>query len=92
MTATPTAIRTTDEASKRTVQRRNKFIRDQIDFTSGGAVTKLTIGLLNSFNKNARSKILEDGNIGYAYIDAEHMVSMKANLGLSWEKMKVMAR
>ena len=74
------------------MQRRNKFIKDQIEFTSGGAATEQTINLLNSLDRDERTKILEKSNIDAAHIDAEHMVSMKTNLGLFWEKMKTMAR
>jgi len=39
-----------------------------------------------------RAEILKLGSMESCSIDAEKMVSMKAHLGLPWEKMKVMAR
>ena len=93
-TPTPAALKDSTEVSKRTIQRRSKFLKEQINFVSGSAkATSLQTGaIIKSMTTDKREEILKMGNIKSVEIDAEKMVAMKAHLGLPWEKMKVMAR
>ena len=92
MCAVPQPVKPSDQSSTRSVQRRNEYLRSQIDFVSGGAFAHQTISLIKSMGKDERAKILKSANLVTAHIDAEQMVAMKCNLGFSWEKLKVIAR
>ena len=62
---------------------------------SGNSAESVTIqseALLKSIPAEERQKILKAGKVNPASIGAEKFVAMKANLGLPWQKMRVMAR
>ena len=90
LTPTPVAAKDSRDASKRTIQKRNSFIKGQIVLSSK-SVEYQTGKLVRSFGTEERTDILKSGSI-HAHIEAEELVAMKANLGLPWEKMKSMAR
>ena len=95
MTHTPQPIKESTNVHKRTLQLRNKFLKDQISMACGGsqqASTKQTGILFKSFTPEIRQEILKSGEIKPIEIQAEQLVSMKANLSLPWEKMKVLGR
>ena len=77
------------------MKRRNNFISRQLEETAGSSTAakiKQTAVLLKSFDECERTKILEVANVGQAEINAEEMVALKADIGIPWEKMKIMAR
>lgn len=91
MTQVPNARKDSTEVTKRTLQRRNNFLKDNISLVSGGATACQTSSLLKSFSRDIRISILTKANIT-PFIDEKSLVAMRSDLGLSWEKMKAMAR
>ena len=92
LTPTPTAKKESSTVCERTIQRRNLFLKRQLDTASGGATAYQAGKLLKTFSRADRREILKDGKIDSSHIDAEQLVAMKSDLSLSWEKMKTMAR
>ena len=92
LTPTPTAVKPSSIASQRTIQRRNGFLKQQLETTSGGVTDYQTGRLVKSLSKFDRQEVLKQSNIDGFYIDAEQLVAMKSDLGLSWEKMKTMTK
>ena len=79
----------------KTITRRNKAIHHQLHKIAGNssdAVATQTGKLFNSFDEATRSDILSAGNIPSATISPKHMVAMKVDLGIPWEKLKTIAR
>ena len=94
MTITPTPIQKTssETASTRTLQRRSKFIENQLVAVSGEGATKQLSAVFKSQKGDTREKILKCAGIPTQEISAEEMVAMKAHLGLSWGKIKAVGR
>ena len=92
LTPTPKPKKKSSFVCERTIQRRNLFLKNQIKTSSGGATAFQTGELLKTLSKVERMEILKKGGIDSPHIDAEKLVAMKSDLGLSWEKMKTMAR
>ena len=95
LTSTPQPNKNSDMACTRTIEKRNRFLRDQVKSTSGstnGAFTTQTSQLLKSCEKETREDILKMANITHTSISPEEIVSMKAHLGIPWEKLKTMSR
>ena len=88
MTPTPLHRTSSEIASKRTLQRRSKFLGNQLSAVSGEGSTKQLGTVLKSVNRVTREKILKSAGISANKISAEEMVAMKAHLGLSWGKIK----
>ena len=88
-------MKQSDEAGKRTLQRRNKILKKQIETSSGNseATFNRQAGMLmKTLSKDQRSQVLKSAKISPIEIGAEEMVAMKADLGILWEKLKNMAR
>ena len=82
-------------ACSKTISRRNKYIKSQIEATSGSNKEDILIQtskLVKSFDEEARVTILRNANISPVEIDAETMVAMKVDMGIPWEKLKTMSR
>ena len=82
-------------AAKRTVARRNQFLKNQLEFSAGSSNNSLELQtgkLLKSFGDEEQRKIVVEANISPVEIDAEQMVAMKVDLGIPWEKPKTMSR
>ena len=91
LTPTPMASKSSSTATKRTIQLRNKFIRNQIE-TSSKDLEVQTGFFVRSFGVDERRTILKEAGISQASIGAKEMVAMKSNLGLPWERMKALNR
>lgn len=66
----------------------------QLKITTGGsteAIVKQTSKIINSLSVHAKKKIAANTRLS-STLSAESMVSMKADLGIPWEKMIKMAR
>ena len=88
-------MKQSDEAGKRTLQRRNKILKKQIETSSGNSeatFNRQTGMLMKTLSKDQRSQVLKSAKISPIEIGAEEMVAMKADLGILWEKLKNMAR
>ena len=92
LTSTPKAMKSSEEASKRTVQRRTSFLKRQLKLTSGDSSATQTCALLKSFHKEERQTILKEGNLSSNYISPQDMVTLKSTLGIPWEKLKTIGR
>ena len=91
MTPTPVATKGSSAVCRRTIQKRNNFIKDQIACSSKDI--DLQTGLLvKSFQASERQTIIEKAGIKPAFIGPAELVAMKSNLGLPWERMKAMSR
>ena len=93
--STPKAIKQSDEAGKRTLQRRNKILKKQTETSFGSseaAFSRQAGMLMKTLSKDQRSQILKSAKISPIEIGAEEMVAMKVDLGIPWEKLKNMAR
>ena len=79
----------------KTISRRNKVIHHQLTKIAGNsndAVATQTGQLFRSFDEETRSDILKTGDIPSVNISSKHMVAMKVDLGIPWEKLKTIAR
>ena len=93
LTSTPKAKKDSSEASIRTLQRRNQNIKNHIENSCGKSSLTSQVGsLLKGVKMEQRSEILKMANIKPMEINAEEMVAMKVDLGIPWEKLKLMAR
>ena len=93
-TSTPKPIKGSDYISQRTLCRRNKFLMEQLQNTSGHSeeasaiqTSKLAISIWDG----KRHDILEKVGISPAVITPKNMAAMKVDLGMPWEKVKCMA-
>uniref|UniRef100_A0A7M5V9V7 Uncharacterized protein n=1 Tax=Clytia hemisphaerica TaxID=252671 RepID=A0A7M5V9V7_9CNID len=92
LTVIPAAEKDSTESSKRTIQKRTKLLRETIALASGGVFLHQTRDILKSIGADDRMKILDNGGISAVHIDAELLVAMKADLDLSWQRMKALSR
>lgn len=92
MTPTPVQRTSSEAASTRTLQRRSKFLENQLITVSGDGAAKQLGAVLKSQTEDTRERILKSAGISTNDISAEEMVAMKAHLGLSWGKVKAMGR
>ena len=81
-----------DSVSDRTIRRRKTFIKGQLQLCSGQSTSIVTSKLLKSYPQVEREKILEDANISKVIISAESLVSLKADMGIPWQKNHTMSR
>ena len=94
-TSTPKPIKRSENASSKTVCRRNKSLMGQLNNACGNtekASVVQTSKLLKSFEEDHRKNILMKAGIVAADIAPEEMVAMKVDMGIPWEKVKCMAR
>ena len=73
-------------------RRRNQQIRKGIEFASKSSAPKQVGLLMNSFSSQEKEIFSEETGLGEIKISAEEMISLKANLGMPWEKLKKMGR
>ena len=90
--STPRAIKKSSEVSIRTLQRRSRHLRQQLNVTSSGDAATQSAALLKSFPKKERENILKEGNLVANHIGAEDLVALKSSLGIPWEKLKTVGR
>ena len=92
MTSTPKAEK--ENITDRTKRRRVTCLRQTLNISSGTINSEIhtTSRLLKSFEKDKREKILKEAGISHSSIMPETMVAMKADMGIPWEKLKVMSR
>ena len=91
LTPTPVANKSSTSAFKRTIQRRNVFIKDQLQSTSKDLVAQAGF-FMKSLGLQERQLLINEAGIKPSHIEASEMVAMKSNLGLSWERMKTLVR
>jgi len=82
MTHIPNASKDSTEVTKRTLQRRNNFLKANLSIVSGGATACQTASLLKSFTLEIRIAILKKAHIT-PFIDEKSLVAMKSDLRLS---------
>ena len=94
LTSTPKPIKISSDASKRTIYNRNKFLKSQLEITSGSQDSAIlqTGELFKSFGTEERKVILEKVHIKPAEIFAYRLVAMKTDVGIPWEKLKTISR
>ena len=95
MTHTSQAVKTSESVCSKTLFDRNKHLKHQLQKTSGNATqaTAMQTGkLLKSFDRETRKDILKQGGVPRVEINADTMVGMKVDIGLSWEGLKVVSR
>ncbi|XP_047140285.1 uncharacterized protein LOC105850260 isoform X1 [Hydra vulgaris] len=92
---TTKSFKTSTEISQKTIYRRQKQLHQSL-IDNAGPTKKAKIQqvalMLNSFNKNDKIDILKKSNLSQVEIGPEDIVSLKADCGLPWEKMKKMIR
>ncbi|XP_047127237.1 uncharacterized protein LOC124808269 isoform X1 [Hydra vulgaris] len=92
---TTKSFKTSTEISQKTIYRRQKQLHQSL-IDNAGPTKKAKIQqvalMLNSFNKNNKIDILKKSNLSQVEIGPEDIVSLKADCGLPWEKMKKMIR
>lgn len=94
-TSTPKPVKNSNEVCKRTIEKRNKFLKNQLLFSSGGNESGFSVQtgkLVKSLKENERVEILKRANITTKSITPEEFVAMKADLSIPWSKLKTMSR
>ena len=95
LSSTPKAIQSSENVCKKILRNRTKFVTNQIDLcasSSKKSVLVQTTALLKRVDIDERSYILEKANIPRAELTSDVLVAMKADMGIPWEKLKVMSR
>ena len=95
LTSTPMMEKPSDQACKRTVANRNKFLMNMMKTTSGettNAMVSQTAKLIKSCDVEKRKAILKSAKIPSADIPENTLVAMKVDMGIPWEKLKTMSR
>ena len=85
LTSSPKAIKQSNEAGKRTLQRRKKILKKQIETRCGSseaASNRQAEMLMKTLRKDQRSKILKSAKIIPIEIGAEEMLEMKVDLAI----------
>nr|XP_047146260.1 uncharacterized protein LOC124819103 [Hydra vulgaris] len=92
---TPKICKTSNSINQKTIKRRQNQIHQSL-VKNAGLAKKAKINqaalMLNSFNDNDKINILKQEKIPQVQIESEDIVSLKADCGLPWEKMKKMIR
>ena len=91
-TSTPKAIKPSEECCIRTVQRRNKLLKKNIEFSTATSAPKQTGLLVNSFTKIEKKTLKKETGMKEVEISAEEMIAIKAKLGIPWGKLNTMGR
>ncbi|XP_057313751.1 V(D)J recombination-activating protein 1-like [Hydractinia symbiolongicarpus] len=94
-TSTPKPVKNSNEVCKRPIEKRNKFLKNQLLFSSGGNESGFSVQtgkLVKSLKENERVEILKRANITTKSITPEEFVAMKADLSIPWSKLKTMSR
>ena len=79
------------DASKRTVRRRNDNIGEVRSITSGGEALVQLASEIKSLNKEDREGLLLEAQLPIV-IPVDHALSMKADLGIPWNKLRILRR
>ena len=95
LTSTPITTKPSDQTSRRTIAKRNKFLVNMFKSTSGDsnqAFEAQTSSFVKSLDEEQRQNILKEANITSAKISEDMMVAMKVDMRVPWEKLKTMSR
>ena len=80
-----------ENVTPRQLSRTSKFMKGQIEITSGTENVKRQqkqVGnLIKSYGEEERRKVLENAGISESEINEEELLSVKANLGIPWRKL-----
>lgn len=79
------------DASRRTVKRRSEDIGRVRSFTSGGDTRAQIAAEVKSLSKVEREELLQKAQLP-VYIPTEHALAMKADLGITWNTLRILRR
>ncbi|XP_065667077.1 uncharacterized protein LOC136087630 isoform X2 [Hydra vulgaris] len=94
-THAPKAYVNSAQAAQSTLRLRNINIAKHFETLAGNlndAVANQTSKLLNSLSQDTRHSILDNAGLNHSEISASVMVAMKTDMGVPWEKLKIMSR
>ncbi|XP_065672293.1 uncharacterized protein LOC136090116 [Hydra vulgaris] len=94
-THAPKAYVNSAQAAQSTLRLRNTNIAKHFETLAGNlndAVANQTSKLLNSLSQDTRHSILDNAGLNHSEISASVMVAMKTDMGVPWEKLKIMSR
>ncbi|XP_047136184.1 uncharacterized protein LOC124813329 isoform X3 [Hydra vulgaris] len=94
-TQTPKAYVNSAQAAESTLRLRNTNILKHFETVAGiscDSSISQTSKLLLSFEPDQRQSILSNTKLNHTKISANVMVAMKTDMGIPWEKLKVMSR
>ncbi|XP_047130965.1 V(D)J recombination-activating protein 1-like [Hydra vulgaris] len=94
-TQTPKAYVNSAQAAESTLRLRNTNILKHFETVAGNSCDSSisqTSKLLLSFEPDQRQSILSNTKLNHTKISANVMVAMKTDMGIPWEKLKVMSR
>ncbi len=91
MVRVPHSVVSTSDASSRTIARRNKAIDGIRDLVSCGDSASQMREEIRHLNKNERQELLHDAGFTLN-IAPEQGLAMKADLGLPWNKLRIVRR
>ncbi|XP_065675447.1 uncharacterized protein LOC136091667 [Hydra vulgaris] len=91
----PKAYKDSANCSNSSLRKRQKYLLEQFNHTAGSfqdSKVCQTAVMLKSYDNDEANKILNKANIGRVDLNAEEMVALKADMGITWNKLKTMAR
>ncbi|XP_065645053.1 uncharacterized protein LOC136075538 [Hydra vulgaris] len=94
-THAPKAYVNSAQAAQSTLRLRNTNNAKHFETLAGNlndAVANQTSKLLNSLSQDTRHSILDNAGLNHSEISASVMVAMKTDMGVPWEKLKIMSR
>lgn len=81
----------TAAASRRTIGRRSDFLGTVRHIVSGGDTSEQFAAELKALSKSEREDIIESAQLPVV-IPTDHSLAMKADLGISWTKLRIIRR
>ena len=83
-----------DNVSDRMQRKRNQYLRGQLEQSSGSRRSQVNqaANLVKNFNEEEKAFVSKKAKIGAPEITAAHMVALKIDVGIAWEKLKKLSR
>ena len=81
----------TADASKRTIERRTEVLGHVRQLASGGDISAQFAAEIKVLNKAEREDLLHQAQLPVV-IPANHALAMKADLGIPWNKLRILRR